>query len=73
MGRQIDLRLLSTDTTPSFKDSPVLKMNQAVASTAKALGIGVGGLTAVAYLALWGGQRQVSPILRVQDNYDQKG
>ena len=74
MGRKIaDLRLLKpTDTTPSVKDSPNPKMNQTVASTAKALGLGVGGLTAVAYLALWGGQRQVFPILRVQDNYDQK-
>ena len=34
-------------------------MSQAIASTAKTLGLGVGGITAVAYLALWGGQRQV--------------
>jgi hypothetical protein len=74
MGRRVgDLGLFPSNTRPSFKDSPIPKMSQAIASTAKALGIGVGGLTAVAYLALWGGQRQVFPILRVQDNYDQKG
>ena len=63
MVRQItDLRLFKSHSKLSFKDLPVPKMNQTVASTAKALGIGVGGLTAVAYLALWGGQRQVFPI-----------
>jgi hypothetical protein len=62
MVRQIaDLRLFKTRSKRSFRDFPVPKMNQTVASTAKALGIGVGGLTAVAYLALWGGQRQVFP------------
>ena len=34
-------------------------MSQALASTAKAIGIGVGSLSVLAYLALWGGQRQV--------------
>jgi hypothetical protein len=34
-------------------------MTQALASTAKAIGIGVGSLSLIAYLALWGGQRQV--------------
>lgn len=34
-------------------------MTQYVASTAKAIGIGVGSLSVIAYLALWGGQRQV--------------
>ena len=34
-------------------------MTQYVASTVKAVGIGVGSLSVIGYLALWGGQRQV--------------
>lgn len=38
---------------------PPSAMTQYLASTAKAVGIGVGSLSVIAYLALWGGQRQV--------------
>ena len=36
-----------------------MQMAQAIASTAKAVGIGITSLSVIAYLALWGGQRQV--------------
>jgi len=60
-----DLPLISTSNTtststlqhPSSKAPGV--MAQAIASTAKAIGIGIGSLSVIAYLALWGGQRQV--------------
>ena len=42
-------------------------MSQYIASTAKAVGIGVGSLSAIAYLALWGGQRQVILLLSSLD------
>jgi hypothetical protein len=34
-------------------------MAQALVTTGKAIGIGVGSLSVIVYLALWGGQRQV--------------
>src|SRR5271170_1454904 len=54
-----DLRFFTTTTT-SIKTPLILQMTQAIASTAKAIGIGVGSLSVIAYLALWGGQRQVN-------------
>src|SRR5436190_24058224 len=80
MGRQVvaDLHIVTSTatTTPLLEDSPSTpKMSQAIASTAKTLCLGVGGLTAVAYLALWGGQRQVFTPLScagVQDKLQSK-
>jgi len=63
MGRPTDLHHLITikTTTPENHKPPLhAQMAQAIASTAKAVGIGVGSLSIIAYLALWGGQRQVT-------------
>ena len=63
MGRPTDLHhLITIKTTTSQNHKPPLhaQMAQAIASTAKAVGIGVGSLSIIAYLALWGGQRQVT-------------
>jgi hypothetical protein len=58
MGSPPDLHTITIKTTKS-KNRLLSYMSQAIASTAKAVGIGVGSLSIIAYLALWGGQRQV--------------
>lgn len=63
MGRRIDLQQgipSRTITTRSKKTCSPRQMAQAVATTAKAVGVGVASLTAIGYIALWGGQRQVT-------------
>jgi hypothetical protein len=49
-----------TTTTKSKRTCSPRQMAQAVATTAKAVGVGVASLTAIGYIALWGGQRQVT-------------
>src|ERR1700685_2947432 len=62
MARPTDLHhfiTIKTTTSENQKLPLHAQMAQAIASTAKAVGIGVGSLSIIAYLALWGGQRQV--------------
>jgi hypothetical protein len=67
MGRRINqfnqhqlIPSYTTTTTNSKRICSPRQMAQAVATTAKALGVGVASLTAIGYIALWGGQRQVT-------------